>query len=256
MAAPVSTPPTPPTPPAGVPAPAGVAPPVVPTPPVATGLVAPAPPPRFEQPNAPIPSAVGRRASPVVWLEVLLVVAAFAVVSSGLVVVGLRTARPSETAAPGAAAMTARPERTGVPGAAPAILAKFDQMLGDGSAIRSGAAYTIEVEAANRATATTERIWMVIEWRPEDRVPSPRASGRFLACAPTDCQSADLDAGGRTEISWPGLGPSEHHVFRATVVVDGLEPGSTFQYRVSTGSGASAESMDGGLTWDLDLDVQ
>ena len=222
-----ATPPPPPPTPIAPPPPSTVA--AQPPPDAAPGIRAAGPPVE--------PSAIGRRASPLGWIAVVLGAGAFLAVSFGVI----------------SLAGNERDVAVG-PGAAP--LARFDRTLYDGATVTPGEPFEIEVEAVNPAATATAPLWMVIEWRPEDLAATPGASGAFVACDPAGCASTDERGPGRTIVSWPGLPPGGRQVLRATVVVDDLVADTTFRYRVLTGSGETEAAVDGGYTWDLELEVE
>ena len=187
------------------------------------------------------PSAVGRRASPLGWVMVVLVACGFLAASIAVVAVASRPAGSGAGAG------------TGSGGGAPP--ARWDRVLYDGSTVADDTPFTIEVEAVNAAAEPTDPLWLVIDWTPDDISTTPGASGRVLAAEPDATVRAD-PAGDRTVATWPGLAPGGRTTIRVTVVVTGLEPGDTFWYRVRTGSGPDEPSLRGGYTWDLDLEVE
>jgi hypothetical protein len=136
-----------------------------------------------------------------------------------------------------------------------APLARWDRVLYDGSAIANDLPFTIEVEAVNSADAATDPLWLVIDWTPDGLDASPLAAGRFLYAEPEAAVRED-PAADRTVVSWPGLEPGERVILRVTVAATGLEPGGTFWYRVQSGSGPDEPSLQGGYTWNLDLEVE
>jgi len=210
---------------AGPPAPPAPAPPAGPPAPLAGSEA------------APSPSAIGRRAGAVGWAGVGLLAVGFFAAASG-VLLAART--------PGSAA---------VPSPEPP-LARFDPVLNDGTSIADATPFTIDVEARNPAVAPTDRLWIVIDWVPAGRASTAGMRGSFVACEPADCTAHDDAAAARTIVSWPGLAPGGRRVFRVTVAAAGLLTGTSLGYRVRTGTGATNESMLGGLTWDLHLEVR
>jgi hypothetical protein len=190
------------------------------------------------------PSSIGRRASSRGWLVVIGGAALLLAGSVGVIAVTGRGASPG--APPGASPATA-------PGLPPA---RFDEMLSHGSTVAAGAPFEIEVEAVNPAAAATDRLWLVIEWRPADLPATHGARGSLVACEPAGCDSREDPAAERTVVSWPGLAPGARRVLRLTVAAEGLVPGTTFWSRVRSGSGADETVMGGGYVWDLDLEVE
>jgi hypothetical protein len=190
------------------------------------------------------PSAIGRRASPLGWVGVILAAIGFLAASLGVIVL--------------AGDMSGRSDRPGGSGApvmgAPA--ARFDEGLYDGSSVTEGVPFEIEVEAVNPAGAATDRLWLVIEWRPVDLPATAGARGSFRACDPLACAVREEPDGSRTVVSWPGLPPAGRQVLRVTVAASGLEPGGDLWYRVRTGSGPSETALEGTSVWDLMLEVE
>jgi hypothetical protein len=189
------------------------------------------------------PSAIGRRASPLGWLVVTGGAALFLAASVGVIALAGRGGIPD----PGPGASPAVP---GVP------LARFDELLHHPATVSAGEPFEIEVEAVNASDAATDRVWLVVEWHPDDLPASASAGGSFVACDPAGCSSREDRAAGRTVVSWTGLAPGTRRVLRLTVAADGLVPGTTFWYRVRGASGVSETALDGGYVWDLDLEVE
>ena len=231
--APAASQPVPPLPPGAAAVPA---PPVVVRTPVAVAVLG-APPSTSPFP-AIQPSSVGRRASPLSWAGVMLGAAVF--LAAALAVV----------AAAGA------PAPGGAGSASDAPLARFDTTLYDGGTVSDRVPWDVEVEAVNPAPALTDRLWMIIEWAPDGAAGLPGMRGRFVACEPETCEAREDSAGRRTVVSWPGLPAGERRVLRTTVVATGLEPGIPLAYRVTTGSGPTETTMDGGNTWNLLLETE
>lgn len=177
------------------------------------------------------PSAVGRRASGAGWIVVVVATLAFLGASLALIVAG-----------------------GGLDARGP--LATWDRMLSDPVAVTEGEPFDLEVEAVNGASRTTDLVWLVIDWRPDDRAFDPDAVGRFVACVPADCRFRDDVAEGRTVVHWPGLAPGERQAFAVTVELTGVDGGTTLHYRAMTGTGADEASLAGGNRWSLDLDVR
>jgi hypothetical protein len=221
-----------PPPPAWTPPMAPAAPAAPPAAPAARSILATAPFPGIE------PSSVGRRASPLGWAGVVLGAACFLALALAVM----------------AAAGMPGPDGAGTTSAAP--LARFDSILHDGGSVTDGVPWEIEVEAVNPAASPTDPLWMVIEWAPDggDGKPGPR--GRFVACDPATCEAREDASGRRTIVSWPGLPTGERRVLRTTVVATGLEPFIPLAYRVTTGSGPTEVTMDGGNTWNLELETE
>ena len=187
------------------------------------------------------PSAVGRRASPLGWVSVVLV--SGGLLAASLAVVG------AASGAPGPRSRSADP-------ATAAPVARWDRVLYDGSTIADGMPFTIEVEAVNAAETATDPLWLVIDWAPADLDATQGAIGQFVAADPGSADVRHDAVGNRTIVSWPAIGHGERVTLRATVMVTGLTAGSTFWYRVRTGSGPDEASIRGGYTWDLDLEVE
>ena len=214
------------------PVPATSQPPVAPTPawqppPVAYAAAVPV------SAAAPVagPSAVGRRGSGAGWVVVVVAALAFLGASLALIAAG-----------------------GGLAGHGP--LATWDRMLTDPTSVAEGEPFDIEVEAVNGAAGPTGAVWLVIDWRPDDRAFDPDAAGRFVACIPADCRFRDDEADGRTIVQWPSLAAGERRAFVVTVELTGLDSGMTFHYRVTTGTGANETSIAGGNRWSLDLEVR
>ncbi len=171
----------------------------------------------------------------------------FAVGSSAVVVAGLGAIRPGRIAvAPG----TAPADPDGVPAAV------FDDRLYDGSAVVTDKPFTIRVAAANPASRATDPVWLILEWRPADADAGQAADGTVIACDPTDCRSSDDPDLHRTVVRWPGLQPGTETTYEVTVQVTGIEPGDSFRYHATAGSGSRPDAIDSGSAWTLELAVE
>ncbi len=190
------------------------------------------------------PSVLGRRASALGWIGVVLGAGGFLVASLGVILLaGQGNGLPDRPAAGGAST-------TWVPSA------RFDEMLHDGATVTDGESFEIEVEAVNPADAATGRLWLIIDWRPVDLPAMPGVHGWYRSCVPAGCIVREEPDGTRTVVSWPGLAPGARQVLRVAVAASGLEPGGVLWYRVRTGSGASETELHGTSMWDLDLEVK
>jgi len=227
---PITLAPSPPAPVAGPARPA-------PTQGVTPGVVAGARP-------ATEPSAIGRRASPLGWIGVVLAAGGFLAASIGVIALAGRGSVPSD-----------RPGGGGAPAAGPPV-ARFDEGLYDGATVTEDEPFEIEVEAVNPAGAATERLWLIVDWHPADLPVMAGARGSFRSCDPARCAVREEPDGSRTVVSWPGLAAGERRVLRVTVAASGLEPGGDLWYRVRTGSGPSETALDGISVWDLTLEVE
>ena len=132
-------------------------------------------------------------------------------------------------------------------------LAQWDRMLTDPTRAAVDVPFAIEVEARNPAATTTDRVWMVIEWRPSDGSLTPAARGRFAGCVPSSCSYRDDPAAGTTVVYWPGLPAGGREAYTVTAAVTGVTPGQTLVYRVHSGTGPDERTLDGGRTWNLEL---
>jgi zinc-ribbon domain len=177
------------------------------------------------------PSAVGRRASGAGWVVVVVAALAFLAASLALIAAG-----------------------GGLGGQAP--LATWDRILTTPTSVAEGEPFDIEAQAGNGAAEPTGLVWLVIDWRPDDRAFDPDAVWRFGACVPADCRFRDDEAGGRTVVSWAGLAAGERQAFVVTVELTGIDGGTTVHYGVTTGTGADEASLAGGKRWSLDLEVR
>jgi len=208
-------------------------PPPVP-PPAASGRApAPAPTPypaaQGPSPAAITPTAVGRRASRAGWVAAPGGAAVFLVAAGAVVVAAGRY--------------------PGVSGP----LAQWGSMLTDPTRAAADVPFAIEAEARNPAATATDRVWMVIEWRPSDGSLTPAARGRFAGCAPSSCSYRDDPATGTTVVYWPGLPAGGRQAYTVTAAVTGIIAGDRLVYRVHTGTGPDERTLDGGRTWDLEL---
>jgi hypothetical protein len=182
------------------------------------------------------------------WVGVVAVALVLAVGSSALVVTGLGKTRPARiAAAPGATA-------PGAPDSIPAAV--FDDRLFDGSSIVLDEPFTIRVAAANPASRATNPVWLILEWRPADADPGQAADGTVIACDPTDCRSSDDPDTHRTVVRWAGLQPGMETTYEVTAQVTGIEPGDTFRYHATAGSGSRPDAIDAGSAWTLELAVE
>ncbi len=195
-----------------------------------------------------VPSSVGRRASGIGWVGVVAVALLFAVGSSAVVVAGLGETRPRRIAPTPGAAAPADPD--GIPAAV------VDDRLFDGSSVVADEPFTIRVAAANPASRATDPVWLVLEWRPADADPGQAADGTVIACDPADCMSSDDPDAHRTAVRWPGLPPGTETTYEVTVQVTGIEPGDTFRYHATAGSGSRPDAIDAGSAWTLELAVE
>jgi hypothetical protein len=181
---------------------------------------------------APAPSAVGRRAPGFGWVVAVGGAILVLVAAVGVLVIEDRLAVATGPAA------------------------RWDRLVYDGTEISPGVPFRIEVEAVNPANAPTDRVWMIVDWQPDDRAYDPDAVGRWVSCEPGDCHYRDDPEAATTIVYWPGLAPGGRRVYTLTAQVEGIEPGQTFHYEVRTGTGPGERAIDGGNTWRLDLDVQ
>lgn len=194
----------------------------------------------------PSPSAVGRRATAAGWAGVALGVLLFTSASVALVAAGRHLDAVGPRAVPGSALPA--------PGGLPTV--HFDDRLYDGATVVPGEPLGIRVAASNPTAATTDWVWLVVEWRPADLGADAAQSGRLVGCSPTPCTSWDETATGTTTVRWPGLPAGERATYEVTAVISGVDAGDVFHYRITTGSGASAASMTDARAWDLELDVE
>lgn len=193
----------------------------------------------------PQPSAIGRRASGTGWVGVVVIALLFAGASTTVVIGGLQAGR-----AAGHPSLVPSSHEDGRP------VARFDDRLYDGSTVIAGEPFDISVAAGNPADRPTDPVWLVLDWRPDDRAGTASADGVLIACVPDECTSEDDTASGTTTVRWPGLAPGAEATYTVTVLVTGLDPGATFEYRATTGSGPTPASIGNGYTWDLDLAVE
>ena len=181
----------------------------------------------------PLASATGRRASRAGWVLAVLGGLAFLVAAVGIIVAagGFGSHGPPAT---------------------------WDRMLTDPATIADGESFDIEIGAVGVGVGagTTDPLWIIIDWRPDDRALDPDAVGRLVACAPTDCRYRDDAVGGRTVVYWPGLAAGERRTYVVTARVTGIESGTTFSYRVATGTGPDEGAIAGGRRWSLDAEVR
>jgi hypothetical protein len=182
-------------------------------------------------PAARAPTAVGRRASRAGWVAAIGGAAVFLVAAVAVVIAAGR-----------------------FPGVA-GPLAQWDRMLTDPTRAAVDVPFAVEVEAGNPATGATDRVWMVIEWRPSDGSLTPGARGRFAGCVPSSCSYRDDPIAGTTVVFWPGLPAGGRQAYKVTAAVTGITTGETLVYRVHTGTGPDERTLDGGRTWDLELKV-
>lgn len=213
--------------PPAAPPPAVTAPPPAPPFPAGPLVAAPLPAPAA----APVtPSAVGRRASPAGWIAVALGALVFLAASAAVVVV-----------APD-------PVEQGP-------LARWDRVLHNPSTIADGEPFRLRAEAVNPAESATGLLWMIVDWQPDDQALDPDVLGQLVACEPADCHVRDDPADGRTLVYWPGLPPGGRHVYTVTLRLSGLDPGSTFPYRVRVGTGPDEGSLGDARSWSPDPEV-
>jgi hypothetical protein len=130
--------------------------------------------PPITAPGSPLavvaPTAVGRRASRAGWVIVGVAVLAFLAVSVAIVVMQPPTGP----------------------------LAAWDPGLSDGTSVSDGTPFDISVAAGNRAGQETDLVWMVIDWRPDDRASDEDAVGRFVGCEPRIVASATTPMAARS----------------------------------------------------------
>lgn len=189
------------------------------------------PPPAVPQAKAP---ASGRRVSRTGRL---------AVIGGALVLVGAVVA----VAAAGLGAL---------PGAGPDDDARWDGSLHLPATIADRRPFEVEAEVLNDGDARTERVWLVIEWRPADLAFDADAHGRVVNCDPRTCEFRDDGPRATSTVVWPGLDAGERRVLSVTVEVQGIEAGHEYVFRVRTGVGADEGTLGGGNTWTLDVAVE
>jgi hypothetical protein len=177
-----------------------------------------------------VPSVVGRRASRAGWIGVALGGLAFLAASAAVVVLA--------------------PEPT-----EPTPLARWDRMLRNPGTIADGEPFPLTAEAVNPGEAVTGPLWMVMDWQPDDAALDPDVVGQLVACEPVDCHFRDDPADGRTLVYWPGLPPGGRELYTVTVRLTGIDPGSTFPYRVRVGTGPDESSLGDTRTWSPEPEV-
>ena len=176
----------------------------------------------------PAPSAVGRRASRAGWIGVLLGAGAFLAAALGVI---------AAAGNPDARMPTAR----------------WDDSIRNPTWTAAGSPFDVSVEAANPAATSTDRLWLVVEWRPDGLGDT---AVRLVACQPTDCQYREDAVAGITVVVWPGLTAGSHHEYSTTLAVDRAAAGESVVFRVSAGTGAAETRLRGVSRWTVAMDIR